>query len=75
MACQLDWTGVSLGLSSRGRPTCAGDTAYDPRSRILGYGRTWQRAGITCVSRTIGLRCTNRAHHGFELARERWRVF
>ena len=74
-ACRLDWTGLGLGLTGRARPTCAGDTTYDSRSPILAYGRTWMRGGITCLSRRVGLRCTNRARHGFELARERWRTF
>ena len=73
--CELDWTGISLGVTGRARPTCAGDTAYDRRTRILAYGATWRRAGITCRSRRTGLRCTNRSGHGFVLARERWRIF
>ena len=73
--CELDWTGISLGVSGRATPTCAGDTAYDRRTPILRYGTTWKRAGIVCRSRRTGLRCTNRIGHRFVLARERWRTF
>jgi hypothetical protein len=74
-ACQGDWTGASMRLTGRAAATCAGDTVYDPRARILSYGSSWKRAGLVCVSRRTGLTCTNRSRHGFFLSRERWRVF
>ena len=73
--CELDWTGVSLGIRGRARPTCAGDTVYDRRAPVLRYGESWRRRGFSCASRRTGLRCANAAGRGFELARERWRVF
>jgi kumamolisin len=73
--CDLDWTGFAVEPSGRASPQCAGDTAYDGSAAVLGYGRRWAHRGISCVSRRSGLRCTNRAHHGFVLARTRWRVF
>jgi hypothetical protein len=73
--CELDWTGLTVAAAGRARPQCAGDTAVDRRAPVLRYGRTWRRAGIVCVSRRVGLRCRNRAAHGFFLARERWSVF
>jgi hypothetical protein len=73
--CELDWTGLTLGASGRAHPQCAGDTAVDRRSRILGYGRTWRRNGIVCRSATTGLTCRNRSGRGFFLSRARWRVF
>jgi hypothetical protein len=66
---------VSLRASGRARPNCAGDTVYDSRARILAYGQVWRRGGLTCWSRTVGLRCTNAQRHGFTLARERYTVF
>ena len=74
-ACELDWTGISMAVVGRARPTCAGDTAYDPRAPILAYGRRWRRAGFTCLSQRLGLRCVNRSGHGFFLSRARWRTF
>jgi hypothetical protein len=70
--CELDY-GDSYELRSSGRATivCHGDTVFDPRAQVLAYGRTWTRAGFRCTSRTSGLRCTNRAGHGFLLSRER----
>ena len=73
--CALDWTGISLAPTGRAQPTCAGDTAYRQGARILGYGSTWRRDGVRCVSRRTGLRCVNRSGHGFVLARASWRVF
>jgi uncharacterized protein DUF6636 len=68
--CDLDW-GDSFELRTTGRAsvTCHGDTAIDPRSRVLRYGSTWKRAGFKCTSRMVGLRCRNRSGHGFFLSR------
>lgn len=73
-ACELDWTGLTLGVTGRARPSCAGDTVASPDARILGYGRTWSRGGFTCLSARIGLMCTNRSGNGFFLSKERWQV-
>lgn len=73
--CEGDWTGLSMPVTGRSFAQCAGDTVYMRNAPVLRYGRTWRRNGITCLSRTAGLRCTNRSRHGFELARERWRLF
>jgi hypothetical protein len=35
-ACELDWTGYTLLLRGVAWPTCAGDTVYDQKTRILG---------------------------------------
>jgi hypothetical protein len=43
--------------------------------RVLRYGRSWSRAGITCTSRSAGLTCRNRDGHGFTLSREQQRRF
>jgi hypothetical protein len=74
-ACTGDWSGATVGLAGRAAPACAGDTAYDPRARVLAHGRTWRRAGIAGVSRRAGLTCRNRGGHGFFLSRRGWRVF
>jgi hypothetical protein len=75
--CDLDW-GYGYGMvgaTGRAKPFCAGDTARDPRAPVLQYGRTWRKGPFTCVSRAIGLRCTNRAGHGFFLSRQRSYTF
>ena len=69
--CELDWTGLSMGRGIA-RPTCAGDTVYDPKAPVLKYGSVWKRGPFTCVSLLIGLSCTNRTGHGFFLSKERW---
>ena len=69
--CQNDWTGLSMGRGTA-RPTCAGDTVYDRRARVLKYGSVWKRGPFTCVSLLIGLSCVNTTGHGFFLSKERW---
>lgn len=69
--CELDWTGLSMGTGTA-RPTCAGDTVFDPKAPVLAYGRLWKRGPFTCLSSRVGLSCANRAGHGFFLSKERW---
>jgi hypothetical protein len=69
--CQNDWVGVSLLARSVG-PTCAGDTVYDPKAPVLGYGKVWKRGPFTCLSSQAGLSCANRAGQGFFLSRGSW---
>ena len=73
--CEGDWTGASMRLTGRAGPTCAGDTVFDPRARVLAYGTTWRRNGLACTSRRAGLTCRNRSGHGFFLSRASWRLF
>jgi hypothetical protein len=70
--CDVDW-GQGFTLRKRGRAAivCAGDTVLALDVPTLRYGRTWRRGGITCVSRSVGLRCHNADGRGFFLSRER----
>ena len=70
-ACELDWTGFSLGPKGRARPACAGDTVYDREARIVRYGTAWSAGAFVCRSRRSDLRCTNSARRGFSLSRAR----
>jgi uncharacterized protein DUF6636 len=75
-SCDLDWGyGYSMYDTGRAEPFCAGDTAKDPRAPVLSYGRTWRKGPFTCLSRSVGLRCTNRSRHGFFLSRKRSYTF
>jgi hypothetical protein len=69
--------GESVGMTRTGRAgvLCISDTVVDPRARILAYGTTWSRGGFRCVSRSVGLTCTNTRGHGWFLSRESWRVY
>ena len=73
--CPLDY-GDSIAVSRLGPAilVCHGDTAIDPRSRVLQYGHTFRRAGLSCTSRFDGLTCTNRSGRGFFLSRQSWRI-
>ena len=75
-SCELDY-GHAFGLGAHGRATrlCVGDTALDTKAKVLAYGKRRTLGPFTCVSRTSGLRCTTRAGHGFELSRQRQRLF
>jgi hypothetical protein len=74
--CPLNY-GDSIQVSRLGHPilVCHGDTAIDPHSRVLRYGQTWQRDGLSCTSRFDGLTCTNQSGHGFFMSRQSWRLF
>jgi LppP/LprE lipoprotein len=73
--CDLDWAyGLQMTPVSKPKTFCAGDTAL-AQGPILAYGATLRIEGFTCLSQRSGLRCTNRAGHGFFLSRQRQRVF
>lgn len=75
--CDLDFGqafGVDAG-SKRGEALCYGDTALGPESRVLPYGQSWRWKGLTCTSSPAGMRCANARGAGFEISRERQRVF
>jgi hypothetical protein len=50
---------------------------HELAGRVLRFGETWSLPGYwRCVSRRTGLRCTNRAGHGWWLGRYRgYRLF
>jgi hypothetical protein len=75
-SCELDY-GSAFGLSASGKAQrlCVGDTVRDPKAKVIKYGTTRRFGPFTCTSKTTGLRCTNRAGHGFALSRERQRLF
>lgn len=76
-ACDLEW-GDAIGVgprSRRGSFVCHGDTARDPRSRTLAYGRTIKVGPMRCTSRTDGVRCANALGHGFLVSRQAYRLF
>jgi len=66
----LAW-GDSYTMNVRGRAvlTCHGDTVIIKGSKVIAYGKTWSRGGFECRSRTTGLTCENRSHHGWFLSR------
>ena len=51
------------------------DSALDPRSPVLAYGKTRSFGSMRCTSRMTGFTCKNRDGHGFKLSRERQRLF
>jgi hypothetical protein len=68
--CNLDWRyGYRLRPTGPALTVCAGDTAVNPRAKVVAYGQKWARGGFTCLSRKVGLRCKNRSGHGFVLSR------
>src|SRR2546423_15230218 len=61
-----------VGMRATGRATpvlCAGDPGpflpeLQAKASVLRYGTSKRFGGITCISRTTGLTCTNRSGHG-----------
>jgi hypothetical protein len=75
-SCELDY-GSAFGLTATGRARrlCAGDTALDPKAKVLAYNKTRHLGPFTCTSQTSGLRCTTKARHGFVLSRRSQKLF
>jgi len=70
--------GQGLQMQATGAPqfVCAGDTARDPASPPLPYGRATRVGPFECVSRTTGMTCTRPADgHGFFLSIQSYRIF
>jgi hypothetical protein len=76
--CDLDQPGLSLSSTGPAKPSCRSDPSpawFDRQIPTLAYGTTWAGFGVSCLSESTGLRCTNRDGHGFFLARENWSTF
>jgi hypothetical protein len=68
--CDVDWgAGFAMRQTGLAHILCVGDTIYDPKAKVLAYGRTWTGGGFSCTSQVAGLRCTNPRGHGFFLSR------
>lgn len=79
-SCRFDWGSayVITPKAGRGRGLCASDTTLPSpgqRIRIVDYGERIVFGPLVCVSRTTGLTCRNTNAHGFELSRQRIRLF
>jgi hypothetical protein len=75
--CDLDW-GDALDVAEGGSAgfVCHGDTAADPASPVLDYGRSTSVGGLVCTSAPSGVTCTAVATgHGFALSRDGYRLF
>ena len=64
-----------LRARGRGRIVRVTDAVASPAAPVLAYGHTLRFGPFRCTSRTTGLTCRNRHHHGFFVSRERRRVF
>jgi hypothetical protein len=67
---------VILEAGRRARKIKVTDAVGDPSSPVLAYGRSRTLGRFTCTSRTTGLTCRDRrSGHGFEVSRQRQRLF
>ena len=74
--CDLDWGPLGMGPRGRAHVLCVGDTALNPKAKVLGYGSSKLYAGkFRCTSRVSGLRCQNRSGHGFFISRQKQSIF
>ena len=75
--CDLDWgDSFSIGArDKRGSVVCHGDTIISPGAKVISYGTSWSRRGITCAVEETGVTCTNRKGHGFFVSRREQNVF
>ncbi len=75
--CDLEWGDAFevSGGAGIGALLCHGDTVRDDTLPVLAYGKTFQRAGLTCIAEQSGVTCVNAKGHGFEISRGKQRVF
>lgn len=72
---ELDYGfGATLTPRGKGRSGCASDSALGS-GPTLKYGKSISHFGFTCTSSTAGIRCGNRAGHGFFLSRQRYKLY
>jgi hypothetical protein len=69
--------GITVEMNARGKSHygCVSDSVYDPKAKMLAYGKTWRKSGFTCKSSEAGLTCTNVSRHGFFLSRQHSYLF
>jgi hypothetical protein len=73
--CPVDWLGLFIEVGEYAGPSCAGDEGIDRSdAREFPYGRTWERAGVTCRSQRSGLTCQDEAGNGFTLSMAGWQL-
>jgi hypothetical protein len=83
LSCSRVRDGFLLQMDARGRVQTGTNPKdrgfHDPfaAKRLLGFGRYWKFGSLFgCVSRRSGLKCWNRAGHGWVLSRPHgWRTF
>ena len=74
--CDLDWGPLAMKPTGRPHVQCVGDTALGSDSPVLAYGKSKIYGGkFRCTSRASGLRCQNRAGHGWFLSRQKQSTF
>jgi hypothetical protein len=74
--CDLDWGPLGMAPTGRAHVLCVGDTALNPKAKVLRYGQSKLYAGkFRCTSRTSGLRCVNRSGHGFFISKQKQSIF
>lgn len=75
--CGQGDVGQSFRMTRRGRVRvpCTSDAAFDPSARVLHYGDVRAYGPFECTSLRTGLDCTNQAHHGWSLSRQRQNLF
>ena len=74
--CDVDWGPLGMGPTGRAHVLCVGDTALNPKAKVLPYGTSKLFGGkFRCSSRTTGLRCQNRSGHGFFISKQKQSIF
>jgi hypothetical protein len=78
---RCEWRGgndraVVLTERSKGQRIKITDTVFDPKAKVLAYGRTTKFGALRCTSRSTGITCrSTRSSHGFAISVQRQRVF
>lgn len=76
--CEADW-GHAFYVAADdnlGELACVGDVVGDgDRAMVLPYGARLDFGGITCLSESAGMTCSNEAGHGFTLSKARQQIY
>jgi hypothetical protein len=72
----LNDVGFRVDRKHKGRKIHITDSVYNPRAKVVAYGKALKVGPFTCKSRTSGLTCRSRTSgHGFTISRQKQKTF
>jgi len=78
---RCEWRGgndraLTLTERGKGKRIKITDTVFDPKAKVLAYGKTTKFGSLRCTSRSTGITCrSTRSSHGFVVSMQRQRVY
>jgi len=78
---RCEWKGgndraLVLDETRKGKRIKITDTVFDPKAKVLAYGKSTTFGRLKCTSRESGITCKSlRSNHGFSVSVQKQRVF